>query len=75
MAIHNSLLGPDLHRLDRTSFRLAHSFDHLIGALLQMDRHVGQSKPGGGIKPTISFSMKRQKAVAVLSRPLAAMAW
>jgi hypothetical protein len=25
-----SLLGPDLHRLDRTSLRLAHSFDHLI---------------------------------------------
>ena len=26
------LLGPDLHRLDRTSLRLAHLFDHLIGA-------------------------------------------
>jgi hypothetical protein len=26
-----SLLGPDLHRLDRTSFCLAHSFDHLVG--------------------------------------------
>ena len=26
------LLGPDFHRLDRTSFRLAHLFDHLIGA-------------------------------------------
>src|SRR6266571_9407087 len=26
------LLGPDFHRLDRTSLRLAHSFDHLIGA-------------------------------------------
>src|SRR5262245_1644119 len=25
------LLGPDLHRLDRTSLRLAHSFDHLVG--------------------------------------------
>src|SRR5256886_16007186 len=23
------LLGPDLHRLDRTSLRLAHPFDHL----------------------------------------------
>jgi hypothetical protein len=23
---------PDLHRLDRTSLRLAHSFDHLVGA-------------------------------------------
>jgi hypothetical protein len=26
-----SLLGPDLHRLDRTSLRLAHLFDYLIG--------------------------------------------
>jgi hypothetical protein len=26
-----SLLGPNLHRLDRTSFRLAHSLDHLVG--------------------------------------------
>src|SRR5437868_8669609 len=25
-----SLLGPDFHRLDRTSLRLAHLFDHLI---------------------------------------------
>ena len=30
-----SLLGPDSHRLDRTSLRLAHSFDHLIGAVKQ----------------------------------------
>ena len=29
-----SLLGPDFHRLDRTSLRLAHSFDHLVGELL-----------------------------------------
>src|SRR4029450_3953637 len=27
-----SLLGPDFHRLDRTSFCLAHSFNHLVGA-------------------------------------------
>src|SRR5213076_3126344 len=26
------LLGPDFHRLDRTSLRLAHSFDYLVGA-------------------------------------------
>jgi len=26
-----SLLGPDFHRLDRTSLRLAHLLDHLIG--------------------------------------------
>src|SRR5437016_2805859 len=27
-----SLLGPDFHRLDRTSLRLAHLLDHLVGA-------------------------------------------
>src|SRR5215510_3862554 len=26
------LLGPDFHRLDRTSLRLAHSLDHLVSA-------------------------------------------
>src|SRR6266403_2246301 len=26
-----ALLGPDFHRLDRTSLRLAHLFDHLVG--------------------------------------------
>ena len=26
------LLGPDFHRPDRTSLRLAHSFNHLVGA-------------------------------------------
>jgi hypothetical protein len=30
-----SLLGPDFHRLDRTSLRLAHSLDHLVGAAEQ----------------------------------------
>src|SRR5919204_4960878 len=34
-----SLLGPDLHRQDRTSFCLAHSFDHLVGAGEQGIRH------------------------------------
>jgi hypothetical protein len=28
----DSLLGPDSHRLDRTSLRLAHSLDDLVGA-------------------------------------------
>jgi galactokinase len=35
-----SLLGPDFHRLDRTSLRLAHSFDHLVGERQQHRRHV-----------------------------------
>src|SRR5437899_5427074 len=34
------LLGPDFHRLDRTSLRLAHSLDHLVGAREQRWRHV-----------------------------------
>jgi len=33
------LLGPDFHRLDRTSLRLAHSLDHLVGEQLQRIRH------------------------------------
>src|SRR5215472_1563079 len=33
------LLGPDFHRLDRTSLRLAHSFDHLVRAREQCRRH------------------------------------
>jgi hypothetical protein len=35
-----SLLGPVLHRLDRTSLRLAHSFDHLVGAGEERRRHI-----------------------------------
>src|ERR1700680_978084 len=31
-----SLLGPDFHRLDRTSFRLAHLCDHFVGAREQL---------------------------------------
>ena len=38
-----SLLGPDFHRLDRTSLRLAHSFDHLVGA--------GEQR-GGTVRPS-----------------------
>src|ERR1700757_707829 len=34
------LLGPDFHRLDRTSFWLAHSFYHLVGAREQDGRNV-----------------------------------
>src|SRR5205823_10830621 len=32
------LLGPDFHRLDRTSLRLAHSFDHFVGLHEQRGR-------------------------------------
>src|SRR6266699_3481573 len=42
-----SLLGPDFHRLDRTSLRLAHSFDHLVGAAEQWQRHSDAERRGG----------------------------
>src|SRR5207247_2628276 len=37
------LLGPDLHRLDRTSLRLAHSFDHLVGGYVKTGRSKGDT--------------------------------
>jgi hypothetical protein len=33
------LLGPDFHRPDRTSLRLANLFDHLVGGCQQRVRH------------------------------------
>src|ERR1700692_1056394 len=44
-----SLLGPDFHRLDRTSFCLAHSFDHLVGAQLHRVGK-GQAECLGGLE-------------------------
>jgi hypothetical protein len=41
-----SLLGPDLHRLDRTSLRLAHLFDNLVGG---GERRRGYFKPSAPI--------------------------
>src|SRR6201988_2235333 len=41
------LLGPDFHRLDRTSLRLAHSFDPLVGGGEQCRRHFEAERFGG----------------------------
>src|ERR1700747_2418774 len=41
------LLGPDFHRPDRTSLRLAHSFDHLVGEREQRRRDVEAEFLGG----------------------------
>src|ERR1700720_402177 len=42
-----SLLGPDFHRLDRTSFVLAHLFDHLVGDGEQHWRNFESERLGG----------------------------
>src|ERR1700687_5070687 len=44
-----SLLGPDFHRLDRTSLRLAHLFDHLVGGREQRRRY-GKTERRGGLE-------------------------
>src|SRR5215468_12165142 len=41
------LLGPDFHRLDRTSLRLAHSLDHLVGEREQLVWNIEAQRLGG----------------------------
>src|SRR5215472_10736312 len=49
------LLGPDFHRLDRTSLRLAHSLDHLVGEREQVVRDFDTERLGG---PQIDHELK-----------------
>ena len=50
-----SLLGPDFHRLDRTSLRLAHSFNNLVGA---GEQSRGQVEPYGSCGPLVDHKFK-----------------
>src|ERR1700756_3650004 len=52
------LLGPDFHRLDRTSLRLAHSLDHLVGGSDECGRH-GEAERLGGLEVDHQFELDR----------------
>jgi len=54
----SSLLGPDFHRLDRTSFRLAHSLDHLVGTRKQRRRH-GHAERFGSLEANDQLELGR----------------
>jgi hypothetical protein len=59
------LLGPDFHRPDRTSLRLAHSFDHLVGAREQGLRHGEPQRLGGlEIDDELEFGGPHDRQVA-----------
>src|SRR5205809_6092081 len=53
-----SLLGPDFHRLDRTSLRLAHSFNHLI-SLCDKERRHFETKRFRGLEVDHQLEFRR----------------
>src|SRR6266478_2026476 len=69
-----SLLGPDLHRLDRTSFRLAHSFDHLVGGREQRGRHGEPDRFGGDqVHDKINFGWRSSRRITCDNCPSCAL--
>src|SRR6266536_2736825 len=61
------LLGPDFHRLDRTSLRLAHLLDHLVGAREQRRRHFNAERfCSGQVKDEIELGGLLDREVAWL---------
>src|SRR6516162_11119853 len=61
------LLGPDFHRPDRTSLRLAHSLDHLVGA--HGDRGHVCLRPPGTECFTIARSARRRASTGAARHP------
>src|SRR6058998_1682849 len=60
-----SLLGPDFHRLDRTSLRLAHSLDHLVGDGEQPSRK-GQAERLRGLEVDDELELSRPQYLSFL---------
>src|SRR5262245_44300674 len=61
------LLGPDFHRLDRTSLRLAHSLDHLVSEDVELRRDSHAKRVGGlAIDHQVEFRRLLNRQIAGL---------